>query len=642
MNLDYQYFIKNSIDIYKELGINRDASNIDIRKAYINKVKETHPDQYMTTDQKKFDELSEKLKLYNKIMNVFSDEAQRKKYDNWYDKNIKTNYNNGDNKQQDNDDTLFKFRENAKIILYRIGLSNYISEIEKANTKEDINSIIYKAQKEFSIYKNMLKERLKMINMSEDKKAKYEQKIDSCNSKVLFDIIKEEINNEQRMSNEQNKGKFNNNTGFKSKQQTVENKNANKLFVLDQPNKDITASKPQPIKVVNEKPSWWSRNWKKVLIAAGIATVAVLAAPYIVQPLMMLNSIAWHHVPAAIQTVLHGINVGLGTVGSVSPFASFSYAAGEWAINGAVFNAAAASGSTFAAIAGIAADLGMAAGLGVVMKKGYKSVKQGIKAIKAKKNKTRSKNNKKDEVKQNIDEKINQAKETYNNTREKVKKEKKEKDNNRKIGFINKWKEKYNNYKTKTEIPIPDNDPTINPISQKQELNNNLSAQREWINSLPYSSGVKNSILSKISNVKTVSELDNILDNNIYVKAYERKEKDYGELENYKLNVINTLAQLNIDYKVVDSLVNNIQKSSSNREVNNIMNNKQVVDSLKRKYCNDIINEDIDIKTLSDIIQTINSCSTVGELINCVKKSEEIINNAKMANNEERKKGKVA
>ena len=63
-------------DFYKILGVDKNASDDDIKKAYRTLVKEYHPDLNSSP------EAAEKIKLINQAYEVLSDPAKRVKYDN--------------------------------------------------------------------------------------------------------------------------------------------------------------------------------------------------------------------------------------------------------------------------------------------------------------------------------------------------------------------------------------------------------------------------------------------------------------------------------------------------------------------------------------------------------------------------------
>ena len=69
-------------DYYKSLGVSRDASDADIKKAFRKLAREYHPD--VAKDKKKAEE---RFKEINEAYEVLGDPAKRKKYDqlgaNW-------------------------------------------------------------------------------------------------------------------------------------------------------------------------------------------------------------------------------------------------------------------------------------------------------------------------------------------------------------------------------------------------------------------------------------------------------------------------------------------------------------------------------------------------------------------------------
>ena len=65
-------------DYYESLGVARNASDADIKKAFRKLAREYHPD--VAKDKKKAEE---KFKEINEAYEVLSDPAKRKKYDSW-------------------------------------------------------------------------------------------------------------------------------------------------------------------------------------------------------------------------------------------------------------------------------------------------------------------------------------------------------------------------------------------------------------------------------------------------------------------------------------------------------------------------------------------------------------------------------
>lgn len=60
------------MSLYDTLGINKDASKEEIKKAYKNKAKESHPDKGGSTD---------KMVALNKAYSILNDESKKEKYD---------------------------------------------------------------------------------------------------------------------------------------------------------------------------------------------------------------------------------------------------------------------------------------------------------------------------------------------------------------------------------------------------------------------------------------------------------------------------------------------------------------------------------------------------------------------------------
>lgn len=97
------------------------------------------------------------------------------------------------------------------------------------------------------------------------------------------------------------------------------------------------------------------KHKKEILIAAGIAAVALTAQPYIIPAIMHANSVLWTSAPA-LRGFLHGCNLVLGkTIG-----ASYVGSSGLWtAASGALINASAAEASLLGALAIQATTIGV-------------------------------------------------------------------------------------------------------------------------------------------------------------------------------------------------------------------------------------------------------------------------------------------
>jgi molecular chaperone DnaJ len=68
-------------DYYDTLGVSKDASKDDIKKAYKRLAKEFHPDRYSDAEKKKWAE--EKFKEINEAASVLADDQKRQQYDNY-------------------------------------------------------------------------------------------------------------------------------------------------------------------------------------------------------------------------------------------------------------------------------------------------------------------------------------------------------------------------------------------------------------------------------------------------------------------------------------------------------------------------------------------------------------------------------
>ena len=67
--------LSESMDYYEILGVDRDADARTIKRAFLKKARELHP------DVNKADDAEEKFKLVNEAYSVLSDERKRANYD---------------------------------------------------------------------------------------------------------------------------------------------------------------------------------------------------------------------------------------------------------------------------------------------------------------------------------------------------------------------------------------------------------------------------------------------------------------------------------------------------------------------------------------------------------------------------------
>jgi molecular chaperone DnaJ len=72
-------------DYYSILGLKKDASEDDIKKAYKKAAIKYHPDKYASKSQKEQDEASEKFKEINEAYQILSDPQKKSNYDNYGD-----------------------------------------------------------------------------------------------------------------------------------------------------------------------------------------------------------------------------------------------------------------------------------------------------------------------------------------------------------------------------------------------------------------------------------------------------------------------------------------------------------------------------------------------------------------------------
>ena len=87
-------------DYYELLGIPFDADEDTIKRAYRNKMREWHPDNFANESAEKQNEAQEKTKKYNEAYEVLSNKEKKKEYDSTYEV-----HKNGT--CQDNDDTIY-------------------------------------------------------------------------------------------------------------------------------------------------------------------------------------------------------------------------------------------------------------------------------------------------------------------------------------------------------------------------------------------------------------------------------------------------------------------------------------------------------------------------------------------------------
>jgi DnaJ-class molecular chaperone len=80
---------------YEILGVDKNASDEDIKKAFREKAKNLHPDTTTDTDKKK--ELEEKFKEVNKAYQILSDPQERAAYDNPRPQGMPHGFNFGGN-----------------------------------------------------------------------------------------------------------------------------------------------------------------------------------------------------------------------------------------------------------------------------------------------------------------------------------------------------------------------------------------------------------------------------------------------------------------------------------------------------------------------------------------------------------------
>lgn len=126
-------------DYYKILGVSRNASQEEIRKAYLKQVKRYHPD---TNPKNK--KLEERMKLINEAYKILSDPISRSKYDfNYYfddsSKSTKNSsyesedahYNSSKSTANDFINNLADTIKELKEKLHKLGLDSVFKDIMK-------------------------------------------------------------------------------------------------------------------------------------------------------------------------------------------------------------------------------------------------------------------------------------------------------------------------------------------------------------------------------------------------------------------------------------------------------------------------------------------------------------------------------
>lgn len=73
------------LDYYKILGITRNATKEEIKKAHISKVQQYHPDKHIGASEEEIQQLSEKFRIVTEAYKVLKDEETRQKYNSYYD-----------------------------------------------------------------------------------------------------------------------------------------------------------------------------------------------------------------------------------------------------------------------------------------------------------------------------------------------------------------------------------------------------------------------------------------------------------------------------------------------------------------------------------------------------------------------------
>lgn len=177
-------------DYYKTLGISEDATEEEIKKAYKEKARKYHPDNYDSADPKK-EEAEKKIRDVTEAYAVLSNSAKRRKYD--LTRTSSTTTTTGNSKQShnpkpNNRDSIFK--EHLDRMFNPFGFSNKtVNPFYKDHAEEDYSEIMQidkKLQETLDSLSNLEAERLQVIhsqlNLQEEylqKKKAYENRLKS-------------------------------------------------------------------------------------------------------------------------------------------------------------------------------------------------------------------------------------------------------------------------------------------------------------------------------------------------------------------------------------------------------------------------------------------------------------------------------
>ncbi len=129
------------VDLYAILGINRDANDEEIKKAYKALVKKCHPDiaNYIKADSKTIKEMNEKFEAISCAYEILSDPKKKSAYDKVYDEKAKQAFSTSSDNQSEQ-------------MNYDEAKENYSEAAKKAAEQESIKLIIQEEVERCKLY----------------------------------------------------------------------------------------------------------------------------------------------------------------------------------------------------------------------------------------------------------------------------------------------------------------------------------------------------------------------------------------------------------------------------------------------------------------------------------------------------------